>query len=63
MNYERALGGQVLPLTQILRKIPVPQKAVVAEINAVHRDNELIIFVPKGDKRQKLDQSRDIQIQ
>lgn len=62
MNYEVSLGGQVIPLTQILRKIPVPNKAIVADIDAVHRDNELIIFVPTGNERQKLDQSRDIQI-
>lgn len=62
MNYEVALGGQVLPLTQILIKIPVPNKAIVANIDAIHKDNELIIFIPKGSEDQIMDKSRDIEI-
>ena len=62
MNYEVALGGQVVPLTQILRKIPVPNKAIIADIDAIHKDNELIIFIPKGNENQKMNKSRDIEI-
>ena len=62
MNYEVALGGQVVPLTQILRKIPVPNKAIIADIDAIHKDNELIIFIPKGNEDQKMNKSRDIEI-
>lgn len=62
MNYEVALGGQQIPLTQILRKIPLSNKAIVANIDAVHRDNELIVFIPKGEGDQKMDKSRDVEI-
>lgn len=62
MNYEVALAGHTVPLTQVLRKIPVPRKAIVAAIEAVQKGNELIIFIPTGTERKKLDQTRDIDI-
>ena len=62
MNYEVALGGHAVPLTQVLRKIPVPRKAMVEAIEAVQKGNELIIFIPTGNERQKLNQTRDIDI-
>ncbi|MDN5211588.1 Hsp20/alpha crystallin family protein [Fulvivirgaceae bacterium BMA12] len=62
MNYEVDLNGQVIPLTQILRKIPISPKAIVDDINAVYRDGELIVFIPRGAEVQKMHKSKDIKI-
>ncbi len=62
MNYEVDLNGQTLPLTQILRKIPISPKAIVDNIEAVYRDGELIVFIPRGDEVQKMHKSKDIKI-
>ena len=62
MNYEVDLNGQAIPLTQILRKIPISPKAVVNNIEAVYRGGELIVLIPLGDEVQKMHKSRDIRI-
>lgn len=62
MDYEISLGGKVAPLTQILRKIPLQKNVNREAIDAFHRRNQLIIYIPKGGEDLQNRQSFEIPI-
>ncbi len=62
MDYEVNLGGRVAPLTQILTKISLSPNAEKQSIDAFHRKNMLIVYVPKGENIQDDKKSFEIPI-
>ncbi len=62
MDYEVSLGGRIAPLTQILTKIPLSSNAEKQSIDAFHRKNRLIVYVPKGENNRDDKRSFEIPI-
>ena len=62
MDYEVALNGQIMSVTRVLQKIPLPAKGSVVGIDAMYKGQSLFIFIPKSGKDSQENLNYDIEI-